>query len=136
MTKVKKLLCGIAIGVAAMPSFAYAGSRQVTVPRGKPYPLLAMGSYGAGTCEVFPVRDIRIASGPTHGVAQLVTVTTKLGKDTGVCAGTTTKAPVVVYKSAGAFTGVDHVTVTWMAPSHTDNVRFVPNQMEIEITVK
>lgn len=136
MKKVNKLMLAIAAGVAIAPSFAYAGPKQVTVPRGKPYPVLAIGIYGAGTCEVYPVRDIRIASGPAHGAAQLITVATKLGQNTGVCAGTATKAPVIVYRSAANYTGVDHITVTWMAPSHTDNVRFVPNEMEIEITVK
>lgn len=136
MGKVKQFLLGVAIGVAAVPSFALADSKRVTVPRGKPYPVLAMGAYGAGTCEVYPLRDIRIAANPAHGAAQLVSVTTKMNKATGVCAGTTVRMPVVVYRSAASFTGVDHLTVTWMAPSHTDNVRFIPNSMDIEITVK
>lgn len=136
MGKITKLLLGIAVGVAALPSFALAGSKQITVPRGKPSPVLALGIFGAGTCESYPLRDVRVASGPAHGAAQIFTVATKLGDKTGVCAGTAYKAPVVVYKPAGAFTGVDHLTVTWMEPSHTDNVRFIPNSMDVEITVK
>jgi hypothetical protein len=136
MDKVKKLLLGIAVGVAAIPSFAFAGSKQITVPRGKASAVLALGVFGAGTCESYPVKDVRIASGPAHGATQIFTVATKLGKEAGVCAGTAYKAPVVVYRPAGSFTGVDHLTVNWMTPSHTDNVRMVPNTMEIEITVK
>lgn len=135
MNKGRILLYGIAIGAAVMPSLALAKSKQITVPRGKPSAVLAIAIYGSN-CEIYPVKNVRIASGPAHGAVEIIQVPTKLSEKSGVCKGTALKLPAVVYKPAGAFTGVDHVTVTWMRPTHTDNVDMTPEEMNIEITVK
>ena len=97
---------------------------------------MALGSYDAVNCGVFPIHNVRISSPPAHGVAQVASGTTKLGDNTGVCKGKPYKTQGVVYRSSGKYAGPDRLTISWSAPATTENVRMTERSLTVEITVK
>jgi hypothetical protein len=135
-SRIPLLMTALCIGLSLVPSLAFSETRQVTVPHGKPWGLVSIGAYDRILCGSYPVHNVRIATAPAHGTAQVIEHMVPLGKDTGVCAGKSFKAPVVVYKPAGNYSGADRLTVTWTAPKNTQSVSESPNSLDIEITVK
>jgi hypothetical protein len=130
------LAAGLAAGLALTPAFAFSETKQVTVPHGKVTGLVSIGAYDRIMCGIYPVHEVRISVAPAHGTAQVVEHAVPLGKDTGVCAGKSFSAPIVVYRPAGNYSGPDRLTVTWMAPKNTEAVSEIPQSLDVEITVK
>jgi hypothetical protein len=136
MLKLSAFILGtVSASLVFAPVHAPAETIQRTIVRGKTWGY-AVGAYDKVLCGNYPVHNVHIAEPPAHGVAQVMVGMAELGTETGVCKGMKFKAPMVVYKPSGKYTGPDHLTVKWMAPVTTEAVKELEQNLDVEFTIK
>ncbi|WP_413988714.1 hypothetical protein ACMDCR_22235 [Labrys okinawensis] len=131
------LLVASAAAMALAPVVpASAGSMTRNAARGKATPMVPLFAWTRETCAIYPVQNATIEHQPEHGTASIAKVNIRLPASFGVCAGTNVDMPWVVYQSAGAFSGVDHFTVSWMSHATVLENTSSYQAYDVAVTVK